>query len=176
VSGPPRIEDRAEQPYLGIAARVASEAEFRSAVDGGFPELFGSLDDSDVRPSGPPFIRYLELDSDSQPVEFEVAVPVVSPAPGGGRVRAGTLPAGRYVTLLHVGPYNSADAPDLGDARAALLGWAEDRGVQLASARGDTGTTYEACVEHYLTDASREPDWSKWETELAYLVEEEDRR
>jgi hypothetical protein len=29
----------------------------------------------------------------------------------------------------------------------------------------------EASVERYLTDASREPDWSKWETELSHLID-----
>jgi hypothetical protein len=39
----PRIESRPAQPYMGIRLRAVGEAEFRSAVDAGFPELFGWL-------------------------------------------------------------------------------------------------------------------------------------
>jgi effector-binding domain-containing protein len=170
VTREPRIEHRAEQPYVAIAARVASEAELRSAVDSGFPELFGWLAENDVAPTGPPFIRFLELDGDGQPVEFEIAAPIAATVSGTGRIQAGALPAGRYATFLHVGPYSHADVPDLDSARSLLLDWADQNGVGIAGSETDGGTAFEACVEHYLTDASREPDWSKWETELAYLV------
>ena len=80
--------------------------------------------------------------------------------------------AGRYATFLHVGPYTHTEVPDLGAARAEVLGWAEERGVKLAISKTDQGTAFQAYVEHYITDASREPDWSKWQTELAYLVDE----
>jgi effector-binding domain-containing protein len=172
MAGQPQLEDRAEQPYVGIAGRVASEAEFRDAVDRGFPQLFGWLQENGVTPTGPPFIRYLEVDREGKPVEFELAVPVAAAASGDGRVLAGALPAGRYATFLHVGPYTHPEVPDLGAARAEVLGWAEERGVEVARSKTDQGTAFQAYVEHYLTDASREPDWSRWETELAYLVDE----
>jgi effector-binding domain-containing protein len=85
-------------------------------------------------------------------------------------VHAGTLPPGRYATYLHVGPYNTAEVADLSDARNELIAWAEREGLRLESAATARGTAFEARVEHYLTDASREPDWSKWKTELAYLI------
>ena len=50
MAGQPQLEDRAEQPYVGIAGRVASEAEFRDAVDRGFPQLFGWLQENGVTP------------------------------------------------------------------------------------------------------------------------------
>ena len=86
MAPPPLLEERAAQPYLGIAARVTGEAEFRSAVDRGFPELFGWLRENDERSTS------------------------------------------------------------------------------------DRGTRFRACVERYITDPSRESDWSKWKTELAYLT------
>jgi len=45
------------------------------------------------------------------------------------RVRASTLPGGDYITLLHVGPYRSDSLPDLGDARAELVAWADENEV-----------------------------------------------
>ena len=170
MAPPPLLEERAAQPYLGIAARVTGEAEFRSAVDRGFPELFGWLRENDVEPSGPPFIRYLELDGEGEPLEIELAVPTAAARAGNGQIRADALPAGRYATFLHIGPYRSADVPDLASARAELLDWAERQGIELERATSDRGTRFRACVERYITDPSRESDWSKWKTELAYLT------
>jgi len=61
-----------------------------------------------------------------------------------GRVRAGALPAGRYATLLHVGPYNSTKEPDLASARAKLLRWAEQQDIELERSRTDRGTRLRA--------------------------------
>jgi effector-binding domain-containing protein len=168
----PRVEERPASPYVGIHSRVTGEAQFRRAVDDGFPELFAWLEENGVPPAGPPFIRYLALDANEEPVEIELAVPVASEVRVEGRLRAGALPAGRYATLLHVGPYNSTKEPDLAAARAELLRWAEQQDIELDSSRTDGGTRFRACVEHYMTDPRREPDPSKWRTELAYLAAE----
>ena len=101
----------------------------------------------------------------------EIAAPIAAPVSGSGRIHAGALPAGRYATFLHAGPYSHAEVPDLICAQS-VAGLADQNGVKIARSETDGGTAFGACVEHYLTDASREPDWSKWETELAYLVDE----
>jgi effector-binding domain-containing protein len=167
----PKIERRAEQPYVGIAGEAADEAQFRSFVDRSFPELFGSLGARGIAPAGAPFIRYRELRADGQPLRFELGVPVANPVEAGGPVHTGTLPAGRYAVLVHVGPYTHAEVADLSDARAALAAWAEREGVTLESSATERGTAFAANVERYMTDASREPDWTRWETELARLVQ-----
>jgi effector-binding domain-containing protein len=166
----PLIQQRASQPYVGILAQATSEEEFRAAVHRGFPELFGWLRENGIQPAGPPFIRYLEVAGDGQPLRFEFAAPTTAEVSPSGPVEAGALPAGRYATLLHVGPYTSAEVPDLGDARDELLDWARGQGIEWNGSETANGTEFEACVERYLNDAASEPDWSKWRTELAYLV------
>jgi effector-binding domain-containing protein len=168
----PQIQERAAQPYVGIRAQSASEQEFRRAVDRGFPELFGWLRENGIQPTGAPFIRYLEVAADGQPLRFELGAPIATEVSGSGRVHADALPAGRYATLLHVGPYNSSKAPDLADARAELRDWAQGQGLEWNGSETANGTAFAACVEWYLTDPSSEPDWSKWRTELAYLTSE----
>jgi effector-binding domain-containing protein len=155
----------------GIAGEAADEGEFRSLVDRSFPELFGWLGSRGIAPAGAPFIRYLELSSDGQPLRFELGVPTATQADADGPVHAGTLPAGRYATLLHVGPYSHDEVDDLSDARTRLAVWAEREGISLESSPTARGTAFRASLERYLTDASREPDWSKWETELSHLIE-----
>jgi effector-binding domain-containing protein len=167
----PQIEERAEQPYLGIRCELTDG--IRTAVDKAFPRLFGWLGEHGVTPSGPPFIRFREVDHDGEPLEIEVASPVEGAAepPEDAPVRAGTLPAGRYATLLHVGPYSHESLPDLGDAQAALRDWTGQRGI-VTHRPSERGSSLPCCVEHYRIGPPMEQDWTKWETELAYLVVE----
>ena len=52
-------------------------------------------------------------------MEVELGVPVAGEFTGAGRVRPGVVPGGRYVTLLHTGPY---DGPDGGQRGPPGLG------------------------------------------------------
>jgi effector-binding domain-containing protein len=167
----PLLESREAQKYVGIRLRANGEAEFRTGVDSGFPELFGWLAENAVTPAGAPMIRYYELDAAGFPTEFDIGVPVEAASrSGNGRVGAGELPAGDYAVLVHIGPYTHETVPDLRAARERLLAWAAEEGLELAREERGGAVTFAACVERYLTDASREPDWTKWETELAYLT------
>jgi hypothetical protein len=103
MSNQPRVEERAATPYIGTRDRVTGEADFRRAVDRGFPRLFGWLGENGVAPAGPPFIRYLELDGQNEPVEIELGVPAQPVKDLDGGLYAGSLPAGRYATLLSRG-------------------------------------------------------------------------
>jgi GyrI-like small molecule binding domain len=167
----PQIQQRDALPYLAIRSEVTNGIP--AVVDRTFPRLFAWLGRHGVEPAGPPFIRYLEVDHNGEPLEIEVAAPVATGAPeGDGQVRAGTLPAGRYVTALHTGPYRHDDVPDLGDAQVALRTWTEQQGIATGRP-SERGSSLAACVEHYRIGPPMEQDWTKWETELAYLVVED---
>jgi effector-binding domain-containing protein len=165
--GEPTIELRPSQPYLGIPGRITDGVP--AFVDKAFPELFRWLGEHGAEPAGPPFIRFRTLDTEGEPLELEVGVPVDGNAEGDDRVRADSLPAGRYLTLMHVGPYRSETAPDLAAARERLIGWAAEKGI-VYSRETDRGLTLPCCVERYLIGPLEEPDFTKWETEFAYLV------
>src|SRR5918999_2070012 len=125
----PQIQQRDALPYLGIRSAVTNGVP--AVADTAFPQLFAWLGQHGVEPAGPPFIRYLEVDDAGEPLEIEVAAPVATGTEPSedGPIRAGALPAGRYVTLLHTGPYRHDDVPDLGDAQAALRDWIEKEGI-----------------------------------------------
>jgi effector-binding domain-containing protein len=159
----PQIQERAEQHYAGIRTLVTM-ASLGEAVDTGFPELFGWLQEHGIAPDGPPFIRYLVIDMEHG-LEIELGVPVASVVTESGRVRPGVLPAGRYVMLRHIGPYDGLIA-----SNAALLAWAQQQGIALDTWDTDRGEAWRGRAEHYLTDPSAEPDPGKWETDVAYLA------
>jgi effector-binding domain-containing protein len=163
----PKTELRPAQPYLGISGEVADGVP--PFVDHAFPELFGWLREHAVDPAGAAFIRYRELGTDGEPLAIEVGVPVSDGATGDERVRAGVLPAGRYLTLLHVGPYRSETVPDLAAARDRLTTWAAEHGI-VYSRETTRGRTLPCCLERYLIGPVEMSEFSKWETEFAYLV------
>jgi effector-binding domain-containing protein len=156
----PQIRHRPAQSYAAIRETVTMQG-LPSAIDRGFPELFGWLASQSVGLSGPPFIRYLRVDMDAE-LTIELAAPVDIEPPAAGRIRPGMLPAGRYVTLLHVGPYDG-----LVNANAALRRWAQERGILWQI---DDASIWGGRIERYLTDPSQEPDPSAWKTEVAYLI------
>jgi effector-binding domain-containing protein len=149
----PELQERAAVPYVGIRRRVTDG--IAAVVDKAFPELFKWIGEHDVTPAGPPFIRYWADD------DIEVGAPVAEPVAGAGAVQPGELPAGRYATLVHVGPYRHDTVPDLAVARDELMAWTAERGLE-----------HGACdVEHYRVGPVEERDWKRWETEFAYLVQ-----
>jgi effector-binding domain-containing protein len=168
----PQIRQREALPYLAIRSEVTNGVP--AVVDTAFPQLFAWLGQHAVEPAGPPFIRYLEVDEAGEPLEIEVAAPISDGAdpPADDIVCAGILPAGRYATLVHIGPYRHEDVPDLGDAQAALRSWTEQQGM-VTGRPSERGSSLAACVEHYRVGPPMEADWTKWETELAYLVVED---
>lgn len=163
----PQLELREAQPYLGI--HEPSIDGIRQFADSTFPELFAWLGEHGVAPAGPPFLRYYEVDHAGEPLDVEVGVPVDGPVEGDTRVLADALPAGRYLTLLHVGPYQSDAMPDLGDARAELLGWASDNDITYGTETA-RGLQMPCALEHFRIGPVDEPDFTRWETEFAYLV------
>lgn len=163
MTQPPQIQARAAQPYAGLPATVTMDT-ISTAVDSGFPELFGWLGSNGVAPAGPPFIRFLVIDMAGE-LQIELGVPVSAAVAGSGRIQPGVLPAGRYAVLRHTGPYDGLVA-----SHAALQQWAAEHGVQFDTHDTARGSAWGGRVEHYLTDPSQEPDPAKWETDVAYLT------
>lgn len=172
-TGPfPAVELRHAQPYVAISARIASEAEFRQAADRGFPRLFGWLHARKSAPAGPPFIRYRAFNGAGDPTQVEIAVPVADPLEGDEGIDSAVLPAGEWVTYLHRGPYTHATKPDLRAAHTSVRAWTQGHGLALACEdSGDDETRLSGCIEQYRIGPHEESDYSRWETELAYLVD-----
>jgi effector-binding domain-containing protein len=164
----PQVSLREAEPYLGIRAPVTHG--IREFADGAFPELFGWLFENGVTPAGPPFLRYYEVDRGGEPLEVEAGVPVeAAPANTNGRVRPAMLPAGRYLTSLHVGPYTSDAMPDLADARAELVAWARENGVVYGT-ETERGLEFPCALERFIVGPAEDPDFTTWRTEFAYLI------
>ncbi|MGW5050027.1 GyrI-like domain-containing protein [Actinokineospora sp. NPDC004072] len=156
----PRIEDRPEIAYAGIA-ETATLAEW-GRVNALVPEVHGWLAARGVEPVGPPLYRYYAGDVGT-PIEVEVGWPVPAGADlaGDDRVRLRTLPAGRYAVLVHRGHPDS-----IGQSFGVLEEWSARTGVTWDVTDGRWACRYES----YRSDPVTEPDPARWETEIAYLI------
>jgi effector-binding domain-containing protein len=165
MSHDPQIQARAAQHYAAIPATVAMDG-ISAAVDDALPALFGWLASEGIAPAGAPLIRYLVIDMAGE-LQIELGVPVAAPVTASGRVQPGALPEGRYAVLRHTGPYDGLLA-----SNAALLQWAQEKGIKLDTWDTPQGSAWRGRAEHYLTDPSREPDPAKFETDIAFLIRE----
>jgi effector-binding domain-containing protein len=158
----PAIVDRAAQPYLAIT-RLVTMRTINEIADR-IPEVFGWLGARGLTPSGAPFLKYNLIDMERE-LEIEAGVPVEAAIAGDGVVAPGVLPAGRYVTLTHVGHPSG-----LADVTAALLAWAQQRELTWDRTDTDEGQRWGCRIETYHTNPAEVPDPNKWETELAFRL------
>jgi effector-binding domain-containing protein len=158
----PEVQTRPEQPYVAIRTRVTM-ADL-GALGARFGEVFGWLGAHGVAATGAPFFRYRVIDMAGD-LEVDAGVPVAGPVGGDDAVVYDVLPAGRYATLTYMG-----HPSELVGANKALLDWAAEQGLTFDVSAGTDGEHWGGRLEIYLTDPAREPDMSKWVTELAFRL------
>ena len=158
----PTVITRGEQPYVGIRRTVTMRSipEIADQV----PVLAGWLGQRGIAPAGAPFLRYLVIDMDRELV-VEAGFPVAAPVEGDGEVFPGVLPAGRYVSAVHVGHPSG-----LYDATTELNAWADAQGLRWDVEQTPAGDSFACRLECFLTDPRVQPDMDKWETELVFKL------
>jgi len=134
------------------------------ALGGRLGEVFGWLGARGITPAGPPFFRYNVIDM-ARELEVEAGVPIGSEVAGDDSIVTGVLPAGRYVTVTHVG-----HPSELINATRDLLAWADEQGLRWDMSPAEAGERWGCRLESYLTDPAEEPDMHKWATELSFRL------
>ncbi len=158
----PKTEERALQNYVGIRMQTP-RAEISNTVGPLFPELFQWLGSQGLTLAGPPIIRYWGFGDDR--MDYEVGMPIAERHAGDERVKPDTLPAGRYATLTLTGSFDQ-----LFNAHMRLGEWCGEEGLKLDQSQMGSGEKWGARIERYLSNPATEPDESKWETEVAFLL------
>jgi effector-binding domain-containing protein len=161
----PRLEHRDKQHYVAIQTTAAIK-ELPTVIPKLHHEVYSWLAKQGVKPSGPPFIKYLIIDMERQ-LTIELGVPVAKPLHGNGRVRPGVFPAGRYANLTYMGPYDG-----LVRATADILAWAERKKITWQTRQTRDGELWVSRSEFYITDPKNEPDPKRWKTEIVFLTAE----
>lgn len=158
----PKIDERPEQPYMGIRKRVPMRSMSKEVG-----KLFNALNQwgkqNRVETSGPPFLRYHVIDMTGM-MDIEAGVPVAAVLPDDGMVRADRLPAGRYASLVYTGSGLTGNK--------ALLVWGKANGLTWDRWEDPNGDAFGARYETYLTDPKVEPRKTRWEIEVAIKLAE----
>jgi effector-binding domain-containing protein len=157
-----QVLHRAAQPAATVT-RTVTMTTMGEVVDE-IPPLLDWLSARGQAPSGPPFLRYLVIDMSAAMV-VQAGVPVAVPVRGDEHVEPDELPAGDYLTTVHVGPYEG-----LYDATGALLAHAGRNGLHLDHHPSDAGDVWASRLEWYETNPVEEPDPQRWVTRLEFKL------
>ena len=155
--GKPKIDTRTEQVYLGIRT-LAPFHGMSKVIDRISRELTAWAEQKNIRPSGPPFLRFHVIDMRGF-MDISYCIPVRKPLPGQGEVKADALPAGRYASLIYSGGGISANR--------ALIEWVRAQGLDFDRWDSEQGDNFRGRYETYLTDPKIEPRKSRWKIEVA---------
>jgi len=117
--------------------------------------------DNALSEQAPYFLRYYHCDMKST-MEVEVGLVTNSVLPGDGRIKPGTLPKGRYATLVYRGNGLRGNQ--------ALMTWAKDRGIAFDPLVAGGVESYVCRYEAYLTDYRVEPRKLLWDVELSIKI------
>ncbi|MBD8013515.1 GyrI-like domain-containing protein [Planococcus wigleyi] len=163
----PFVEERAEQPYVGIPI-VAGLSEW-DEVNGLVGELFDWLKKRGIKPAGAPFFRYWCMGDSEGKYKMEVGVPVKRMVSVDERVVASYIPGGSYVRALHKG-----HPDELEKSLDALEQWALLEGLDIDKRWEGEDEIWNGRFEFYVTDPETEPDLNKWAIEIAFLLMRDD--
>ncbi|XEC96713.1 GyrI-like domain-containing protein [Paenibacillus tarimensis] len=97
----PKVEYREEKPCVYIPIRVPMKEWNKTTVLIG--EVLAWIGRKGLESGGAPFYRYREIGDMEKAFSLEVGAPVTQPVEGDGKVLGGTIPSGKYVTLMHNG-------------------------------------------------------------------------
>lgn len=158
----PTITWLAEQTYVGRRESIAM-TNFARVADH-LPTMFGWLGGRGIAVAGPPFFRYRVIDMSAE-LTIEAGIPVTGAVEVDPPTFVDRLPAGRYVTVAHIG-----HPDELMAVTAGLLDWAQRQGLAWDMTPTPEGEVWGCRLEIMMTNPAEEPDMHKWETVLMFRL------
>jgi hypothetical protein len=158
---PPRVEERAAIPYVGIRV-ITPFRGMLAARDRLLAEARSEIKSAGIQTVGHGFLRLRVIDMDG-PMDLEAGFFTVGPAPDvHPRLRSGSMAAGRYATMKYRDHARRANQ--------ALQDWARDNDLVLDHRSVPEGDQFACRYEAFWTDPVVEPRKTKWTVELAILL------
>jgi len=161
----PEIVERPAQPYAYVKFTVRMD-QMKTPADQGFPQIFAYLDRHGLAPAGAAFYNYRRIDM-AGTLDVEAGIPLQSAGPDDGNVRAGVLPAGRFMTLQWHGHFDALET-----VTGMLIGWSRLTEQPFDMHEAEDGEHFACRLEIYETDPSAVPDPEDWVTTLAFKLKD----
>jgi effector-binding domain-containing protein len=158
----PKIEYQPEKHYMGIRIQTPFSGMFKE-IDKIRKELELWFKAKGLEPAEPPFLRYHCIDMQGE-MDMEYCIPVHEAQAGEGRIKAATLSAGRYVSIIYTGGGYQGNK--------TLVEWIKKNSIPIDRWDSEKGDTFAARYEQYLTDPKVEPRKTKWEILLAFKLKD----
>jgi effector-binding domain-containing protein len=159
----PKIEFQPEKHYMGIRKVLPFKGMF-SQIELMRKELEAWFKENGVEASEQPFLRYHCIDMQGD-MEMEYCIPVKSPLKGTEIIKAASLPAGRYVSLIYTGGGYQGNK--------TLVEWNREHNVPIDRWDTEKGDNFCARYEQYLTDPKIEKRKTKIEIKVAMKLRDE---
>ncbi len=160
VIGPASIVEKPERPYLGIRFETPFDGMF-AQVTKALKELRKWSKENSLSEAGPYFLRYYHTDMKGI-MDVEVGIVTPSSFEGQGRIKPGSLPQGRYATLIYKGNGLRGNQ--------ALMIWAHEHEISFDRIVPGDLESYTCRYEAYLTDYRSEPRKLLWDVELSIKI------
>ncbi|MGM0897890.1 MAG: GyrI-like domain-containing protein [Bacillota bacterium] len=157
----PIIEERSDQPYVGVSARISSDVEEAPELAA---EVLAWLRHHKEVPTGLPFIRYWCLDDDGQRF-IEVGIPTKRLLTEDDRMVTGYLPGGAFVRAVHNGP-----PKELWASSEWLVDWLDREGLSAALRYEGETKIWDAYMAFFVTDPFEKTTQDAWTIELCILL------
>ena len=147
-----KIKEVEPTQVVGMVMETSPE-DISADAPRAYQQLYGSLTEQQVAPTGPARLVYLEMNDDSW--RIEPCVPIAEEVRAGEGFEVHEMPGGRVVTALHVGPYD-----ELGIAWDEVSKWVASQGHKTASQPYDV----------YLNDPNEVANPAQLQTELVWPI------
>ena len=156
------IATRKPQPYAAIVLRLR-QPEIAQKAPPLIADVIAWVKAHGGQTTGAPFFNYVNFYPD-ETMEMQVGMPTATVLEGDGEVSTGTLPGGRYASLMHDGPYHA-----LYEANMALGDWAKSSGHKLDGTVDGDRFVNATRMEVYLRDPEESPSGNPV-TEVAFRL------
>lgn len=160
IIGSVSIVEKPERAYLGIRLQTPFEGMF-AVVTKALKELRKWVKANALSEEGPYFLRYYHCDMKGI-MDVEVGLVTDARLVGQGRIKPGTLPKGKYATLIYRGNGLRGNQ--------ALMKWAKDHQVTFEPLIPGDSESFVCRYEAYLTDYRVEPRKLLWDIELSIKI------
>ena len=145
------VEEKKVQHALSIR-KIASAQNLPQALGEAYMRIMQYIGELGENPVGAPYTAYFNMDM--QNLDIEIGFPVTKKLPEKGDIRPSEIPAGKYASCIHTGPYSEIEP-----AYNILTKWVDDNGYE------PSGIAY----EFYLNDPNKTPP-NKLQTKIQFLL------